>query len=263
MNLASKIDVKSEIGALRKVLIHPPGLEWDLVPCGPKALDRYLIEDIFVLGRAREEHDCLSRILELFLGRENVLRFESLLGEACNDKQTRVEIIAAVAALESLGRETIKKLSDLSPEEVASALIRGAVIRKEDESRKSSYKNIFRPLPNLLFTRDLAWTILLRMARGSRPSCVLAPAEATIFSQVVSRQPPTNAMIHGHHNATRIPRLDFSNPPVMGLLESGPKTSAGRPDRPLTISISLGADIKDPRERRCLGSSRRSSHLCS
>src|SRR6267378_4794455 len=32
------------------------------------------------------------------------------------------------------------------------------------------------------------------------------------------------AVIHGHHKATRIPRLDFSNRPVMGLLESGPKT---------------------------------------
>ena len=61
------MDVSSEIGVLRKVLVHEPGLEWDLVPCGPKALERYLIEDIFVLKQARQEHERFTDILGLFI----------------------------------------------------------------------------------------------------------------------------------------------------------------------------------------------------
>ena len=73
------VDINSEIGTLRRVLVHAPGAEWDLVPCGPKVLERFLTEDIFVLRQARREHGHLTRILGLFIGDENVLEFQDLL----------------------------------------------------------------------------------------------------------------------------------------------------------------------------------------
>jgi arginine deiminase len=159
MDSPDGITVTSEIGPLRKVLLHAPGIEWDLVPCGPGALEKYLIEDIFVLPRAREEHAYLARILGLFIGEENVLEFEDLLGKVCANEETKREIIASVAASDSLGRDISRQLSkpDLSSLDLAKTLIRGAII--VDETDKKSYENLFRPIPNLLFTRDLGAAI--------------------------------------------------------------------------------------------------------
>lgn len=156
--MSSAIEVKSEIGALRKVVVHAPGPEWDLVPCGPKVLERFLIEDIFVLREARREHDHLTRILRLFLGDENVLEFETLLEEVCSDVINKRELVSAIAVLDSLGLDTTQNLlsSDLDSRGLARALIRGAIV---DVGDKGSYKNLFKPIPNLLFTRDLGAAI--------------------------------------------------------------------------------------------------------
>lgn len=146
------ISVLSEAGRLNKVVIHRPGPEWDLVPCGPGALERYLIEDIFMLPRAQEEHDCFTRVLRLFLGEENVIELADLLVEVCKDNDTRMELIGAVTALESLGLKLSDGLKTLPAEDLANVLIRGANVTTSDTA---TYENLFPPLPNLLFTRDI------------------------------------------------------------------------------------------------------------
>lgn len=145
--------VGSEIGRLRKVMVHAPGPEWDLVPCGPNVLvEEFLIEDILVLPVAVEEHHRLTRTLGLFIGAENVLEFEELLAEVCAEDATRQEIVGAVSALDSLGLELSRALLNLDPRELAPVLICGAL---STQGPRSSYTNRFRPIPNLLFTRDL------------------------------------------------------------------------------------------------------------
>ena len=51
----------SEIGALRKVLMHRPGDEF--LNLTPNTLERLLFDDIPYLFRAREEHDEFARLL--------------------------------------------------------------------------------------------------------------------------------------------------------------------------------------------------------
>lgn len=155
--LQFKLGVTSEIGVLRKVVLHLPGLEWDLVPCTPGSLASYLIEDIFSLKVAKDEHECFSKVLGHFVGKENVLEFVDLLSEVCEEKSSRLEIVASVAALESLGRRVCDQLLALDAHKLALALIRGAII--ENETDRLSYANLFAPLPNLLFTRDLGAAI--------------------------------------------------------------------------------------------------------
>jgi len=150
------MSVLSETGRLRKVIIHRPGPEWDLVPCGPGALTKYLIEDIFVLSKAQEEHDCLTKVLRLFLGPDNVIDFSHLLTTVCHNANTRLELIGAVTALESLGLKTVEALASLKPADLADVLVRGAVI---SESQHETYENIFPPLPNLMFTRDIGVSV--------------------------------------------------------------------------------------------------------
>lgn len=150
------LSVSSEIGALRKVLVHAPGPEWDFVPAVPELAQQYLIEDIFFLLDAQDEHGALRRVLGLFIGDENVLDFRDLLSSVCEHDDNRSQIVAAVAGLEFPGDEISAQLSDpdsVSAKDLATALICGAIVT--EGTPKRDYKNLFPPIPNLMFTRDL------------------------------------------------------------------------------------------------------------
>ena len=56
------INVKSEIGPLKKVLLHRPGNE--LLNLTPDTLGRLLFDDIPFLPVAQAEHDEFARILK-------------------------------------------------------------------------------------------------------------------------------------------------------------------------------------------------------
>ena len=55
------ICVKSEIGTLKKVLLHRPGKELDHLV--PEELERLLFDDIPYLTLAQQEHDTFAAIL--------------------------------------------------------------------------------------------------------------------------------------------------------------------------------------------------------
>lgn len=155
-----EISVTSEISPLRKVVVHAPGREWDLIPAVPGALTHFLIEDIFVLDQAQTEHGCLTSVLREFIGDDQgVIQFTDLLAEVCANEERRAELVSAVAGNGYLGEDICKKLlsSDLPPEKVAEALICGTILA--DRTERSQYQNRFSPIPNLLFTRDLGAAI--------------------------------------------------------------------------------------------------------
>lgn len=56
-----KINVKSEIGTLKKVLLHKPGRE--LLNLTPDTLERLLFDDIPYLPNAIKEHENFARVL--------------------------------------------------------------------------------------------------------------------------------------------------------------------------------------------------------
>ncbi|MFN2363227.1 MAG: arginine deiminase family protein, partial [Halarsenatibacteraceae bacterium] len=58
----SPLMVKSEIGKLKKVLVHRPGLEIERLT--PSLLDRLLFDDIPYLEVAQKEHDYFADILK-------------------------------------------------------------------------------------------------------------------------------------------------------------------------------------------------------
>ena len=57
----SPIRIKSEVGRLRRVLLHRPGQELENLM--PQYLSRQLFEDIPYLVHAREEHDQFAQTL--------------------------------------------------------------------------------------------------------------------------------------------------------------------------------------------------------
>ena len=56
------IRVHSEIGPLKRVLLHRPGKAIDWM--APSRMERLLFDDILDSGKAREEHDLFWALLE-------------------------------------------------------------------------------------------------------------------------------------------------------------------------------------------------------
>lgn len=160
------INVKSEIGPLKKVLLHRPGAE--LLNLTPDTLEELLFDDIPYLKIAVEEHDKFAEILQ-----ENgtqVVYLEELVAETLRDPQVREQFLrqfireAGIYSekYQALLYEFFSKYDD--PKELVLKTMQG-VNRDELVDKASGHKTlseylsrqsafICNPMPNLYFTRD-------------------------------------------------------------------------------------------------------------
>lgn len=156
------VNVTSEIGRLREVLVHAPGAE--LLAVTPSTRADYLYDDIMDVRRAEREHARFVAILERFA---TVHRVTDLLAEVLSDEATRQRLIADtlnVISSEPLSRE----LAQLEPHDLVRALIQGKDEMPGQLTRmlnESGY--VLPPLPNLFFTRDVAMAINEHIMIGS------------------------------------------------------------------------------------------------
>jgi len=159
------LGVGSEIGVLRRVILHRPGLE--LQRLTPANKDELLFDDVLWVKRARQEHDAFADALAE-RGVE-VLLLADLLSETLDLPEGRHEILADTMAAVGLGgalsRSLAEWLGGLPSPELAAVLI-GGVTFDELPFRSSSLVELaatgdqfaLAPLPNHLFTRDTsAW----------------------------------------------------------------------------------------------------------
>jgi arginine deiminase len=142
------LNVTSEIGRLRKVLVHEPGPEVDRMV--PAMMDELLFDDILFGDRVREEHGRFRRLLQL-LGVE-VVEVHDLLEETMANAE-------AVAWLQrALGPELRPPvdlcLSDGRPGEVAAVLVAGILDRSAHHCVEVGDLFHLAPLPNWCFQRD-------------------------------------------------------------------------------------------------------------
>jgi arginine deiminase len=149
MDANSRIYVDSEIGKLKKVIVHRP--DEGIARITPKRAGELLFDDIVHLPNMQEEHDTFVRVLKAFVGNENVLSIRDLLAESTRDEDSKYEVINKITDFEELPYSFIPRLASLSPEQLADTLITGYL---EPEDRI-----LFDPIPNLVFTRDLAVTV--------------------------------------------------------------------------------------------------------
>jgi arginine deiminase len=142
--------VNAEIDPLRRVLIHRP--DAGTASITPQRAEELLFDDIVYLPQMQREHDIFSELLRRFLGPEGVIEVAQLLAEtiAANPAATR-ESLEMIVSWEELPATYVDKLLALSPSELADVLITGDF--KQDDRR------LFDPIPNFIFTRDIAVTI--------------------------------------------------------------------------------------------------------
>ncbi len=158
------IQVLSEIGKLKRVLLHRPGEEIENLT--PALMDRLLFDDIPFLEIARQEHDAFAKVLS-DSGVE-VLYLEELAAQTIDDEKIKSAFIEEYLDEANLAgpcvREALLKYFYSFDDnlQLVNKLIAG--IRREEleiNSRQtlsglvaSHYPFIVDPLPNLYFTRD-------------------------------------------------------------------------------------------------------------
>ena len=174
-----KVSVSSEIGRLRRLLVHSP--DSGLGKVVPSKAQDWLFEDIVHLDTIRrKEYDFYTKILLYFLdpgkikgklaeiddeqkdrrfykpGDDNFFRSDKvvelqwLLAEILTDHEIKLKLVASVCAIEACSYDTQKELQQLSPVQLAKTFISGTL--SDDEM-------LFAPIPNFIFTRDIGIVI--------------------------------------------------------------------------------------------------------
>ena len=143
------LSVTSEVGRLRRVLVHEPGPEVDAMV--PSMMEELLFDDIVYGERAREEHGRFRRALQV-LGIE-VVDAQDLLEDVLRDPQSRAHTLEAM--LPEGPRDLVAKLAETPSEDLAAALV-GGVRRTAAPEQVLDVPGLFAipPLPNWCFQRD-------------------------------------------------------------------------------------------------------------
>ena len=175
----SMIQVTSEIGRLRRLLVHSP--DSGLGKVVPSKAQDWLFEDIVHLDTIRrDEYDFYTKILLYFLDpdkikgklkdidspanqrdfykpgnqaffrSEKVIELQWLLAEVLEDREIRLKLVASVCAIESCSYEIEQQLTSLEPKELSKIFICGSI---------SDDNMLFAPIPNFIFTRDIGIVI--------------------------------------------------------------------------------------------------------
>lgn len=169
--MAQQFGVNSEVGKLRKVLVHRP--ELSLKRLTPTNHDELLFDDVLWVERAQWEHDqFVARMRER--GTE-VYLFLDLLGEAlAASDEGRKKIIEQVANDYTVGWSLTDEVRDflwkLKPDVLAKHLIGGLTVGEMNEmgfdlaqmrtislgaaAMDDDSYFVLPPVPNTLFTRD-------------------------------------------------------------------------------------------------------------
>lgn len=158
------LNITSEIGKLKAVLLHRPGRELERLT--PEFLHDLLFDDIPWLKRMQQEHHQFA--IEMSSRGCDVMYYEGLLEEILQDEVVRRQFVQDVVKnckIANLQLEDIIEdyVLSKSPKEIAEIAIVG--LHKDDlpvkkrryqlvDYIKESYPFYINPLPNLYFTRD-------------------------------------------------------------------------------------------------------------
>jgi len=174
-----RLQVNSEIGTLKRLLVHSP--DSGLGKVVPSEAQDWLFEDIVHLDTIRrKEYDFYTKILLYFLDPEKikgkladidnpdnkrnfykpaghdffksdkVVELQWLLAELLENHEIKLKLTASVCAIEGCSYAQQQELQQLSPVQLAQIFISGTL---------SDDKMIFAPIPNFIFTRDIGIVI--------------------------------------------------------------------------------------------------------
>jgi arginine deiminase len=142
-----RLNVTSEIGKLKSVLVHLPGREIDLMI--PPMMTQLLFDDILYGQVAREEHRRFQQLIRYVA--DDVFDLQDLLEEVLENTEAKKRIVRDLAKRNGLRPRILAQLLELPAGTLAEVLIAG--ITRETKSGDLPEFDLF-PIPNLFFMRD-------------------------------------------------------------------------------------------------------------
>ena len=154
------LGVHSEVGKLRKVMVHRPGLEHSRLT--PSNAEELLFDDVLWVTRAKAEHDAFREVMrergvEVFLA-------EELLTETLVKPEVKDWICEHILNERQIGIGATKRAHEwvetAAPAEVADFLIGGVTKADVEQDVGLVWESadptsmLLPPLPNFLFQRD-------------------------------------------------------------------------------------------------------------
>jgi len=141
--------VSSEIGKLESVIIHKP--DSGISRISPQKSDDLLFDDIVHVPLMRKEHHIFTKVLKAFLP-NGVLEIEDLIQETIEENiELTKELIDRTIHHEHLPKKYTDVFHEMTPHELTNVLITGY--------HQQTDHIYFDPIPNLIFTRDIATTV--------------------------------------------------------------------------------------------------------
>lgn len=149
-----KVNVQSEIGRLRGVILHTPGNEVENMT--PRIAQRALYSDILNLSIAREEYSQLEEVLSKWTKTYHV---DDLLTKVLEDASEKEFLVKRICSIENVP-DYQEALMALSPRKLTTLLMEGlpAKIDTLTAFLKDEYYAL-HPLYNFYFTRDASASI--------------------------------------------------------------------------------------------------------
>jgi arginine deiminase len=202
------IKVSSEVGRLRRLLVHSP--DSGLGKVVPSKAQDWLFEDIVHLDTIRKkEYDFYTKLLlyfldpDLIMGKlkaidaeknkrnfykpehkdffrsDKVIELQWLLAEILEDLEIRLKLAASVCAIENCSYDTQKELLELNPIALAKTFITGTL---------ESGRMLFAPIPNFIFTRDIG-IVINEFVLLNKPAKKARTREALIAKYIFFNHP--------------------------------------------------------------------------
>ncbi len=158
----SEFGVHSEVGKLRKVIVHRPGLEMRRLT--PSNCQELLFDDVIWTRKARQDHDAFVDLMREEAG-VKVMRVHELLEDVVADPEGKAYILDRKITPNEVGVGVVPELrawlDSLEPVKLVAHLIGGVTIAElpgelGNFARKAwgGGEFVISPLPNQLFTRD-------------------------------------------------------------------------------------------------------------
>ncbi len=189
------LNITSEIGVLKRVILHSPGPEIEAMT--PKEAEQDLYNDIIPLSAVRGEFDRLKAFLDTVA---QTYELSELLGQALADSAARRELLSTLANLCPI-RDRIDELMSWTPESLARGIIQGIPSPSASLASAMNPRSFsMRPLPNAYFMRDSA-----AVFRDCAISCATA-FDVRLIESLVTR------FIFNHHLEFLSRELIFDGP---------------------------------------------------
>ncbi|HEX3071177.1 MAG TPA: arginine deiminase family protein [Thermoanaerobaculia bacterium] len=143
-----QLNVTSEIGRLKSVLVHLPGREIDVMI--PPMMNQLLFDDILYGQVAREEHRRFQQLIR-FIAPE-VLDIQDLLEEVLESDELKRLVVRDLEKRKLLGRKLAAALREQPAALLAQTLIGGIPHERDGKGELPSFDLL--PVPNYFFMRD-------------------------------------------------------------------------------------------------------------